>query len=44
MSAHGEHRPITEKGTLRRVSVSILVNNFEEANKKIKFVKDSEKL
>jgi hypothetical protein len=36
-----EHRSITEKGILRRVSK--LVSNFKEANKKLKIVLGSEK-
>ncbi len=44
----GEHRPITKKLTLRRVSVSIFriskYCNFNEANKKFIIVDGSEKL
>ncbi len=38
-----EHRPITEKGILRRVSVTFskLVSNFKEANKNLKIVLSS---
>jgi hypothetical protein len=40
-----EHRQITKKGILRWVSVtvSILVSNFKEANKKLLIVQGSEK-
>jgi hypothetical protein len=39
-SATREHRPITEKGILRRLAVSIskLVSDFKEANKKLTLV------
>jgi hypothetical protein len=40
-----EHRPITEKQILRRVSVSIFkISNFKEANKNLIILYDSKKL
>jgi hypothetical protein len=41
-----EHRPITEKGILRSVSLSIfkIISNFKEANIKLIILQRSEKL